>query len=85
MYNCYKKIQRGNIKSQIYWLRLHKVLTYVEYRAVPGVFQNIEPPTPLSPQRMCPYPRAKGGGGGGWGGGGQYFGRRQPYYWPLTV
>jgi hypothetical protein len=26
----------------------HKVLTYVEYRAVSGVFQNIDPPTPLS-------------------------------------
>jgi hypothetical protein len=26
----------------------HKVLTYVEYRAVPGVFQNIDPPTTLS-------------------------------------
>jgi hypothetical protein len=27
----------------------HKVLTYVEYRAVPGVFQNIDPPTPSPP------------------------------------
>ncbi len=46
VYNCYKKIQRGNIKSLSYWLRLHKVLTYVEYRAVPGVFQNIDPSHP---------------------------------------
>jgi hypothetical protein len=38
----------------------HKVLTYVEYRAVSGVFQNIDP-HPLSTQRVCP-PRIKGGG-----------------------
>jgi hypothetical protein len=50
--------------------RAHKVLTYVEYRAVSDVFQNNDPP--LSTQRV---------GGGhtrravrGWGG--QYFGRR---------
>ncbi len=30
----------------------HKVLTYVEYRAVSGVFQNIDPPT-LSPLSEC--------------------------------
>ncbi len=27
----------------------HKVLTYVEYKAVSGVFQNIDPPPPLHP------------------------------------
>ncbi len=66
MYNCYKKIQRGNIKSQIYWLRLHKVLTYVEYRAVPGVFQNIDPPPPSPPSEcvLTPAPKAGGGEGG---------------------
>ncbi len=30
----------------------HKVLTYVEYRAVPRVFQTIEPPPP-SPPNEC--------------------------------
>jgi hypothetical protein len=34
---------------------MHKVLTYVEYRAVSGVFQNIEPPPPS--------PGVEGGGG----------------------
>jgi hypothetical protein len=38
-----------------------KVLTYIEYRAVYGVFQNIEPPYPLHPARVS-SPRTKGGG-----------------------
>jgi len=33
----------------------HKVLTYVECRAVPGVFQNIDPPPP-SPPSVCVLP-----------------------------
>jgi hypothetical protein len=33
----------------------HKVLTYVEYRAMSGVFQNIDPPTP-SPPSVCVLP-----------------------------
>jgi hypothetical protein len=39
----------------------HKVLTYVEYRAVSGVFQNIDPPPPLHPASVS-SPRTKGGG-----------------------
>ncbi len=54
----------------------HKVLTYVEYRAVSCVFQNIDPPPP-SPQRRG-YTLAGRRGG-------QYFGRRQPQDWPLTI
>ncbi len=45
--------------------KIHKVLTYEEYRAVSGVFQNIHPPpppTPLSTQRVCPPPTPKAGG-----------------------
>jgi hypothetical protein len=38
----------------------HKVLTYVEYRAVSGVFQNIDP---FSTQRVCPPPTPMAGGG----------------------
>ncbi len=49
----------------------HKVLTYLEYRAVSVVFQNIDPP-PL-PLASVSSPRTKGGGGthspGGGGGG----------------
>jgi hypothetical protein len=49
----------------------HKVLTYLEYRAVSRVFQNIDPP-PLSPPSECVLPpapkvhtrRAVRGGGG---------------------
>jgi hypothetical protein len=39
---------------------IHKVITYVEYRAVAGVFQNIDPPPPTL--RVCPPPAAKAGG-----------------------
>ncbi len=50
-----------------------KVLTYIEYRAVSGVFRTIDPPPPPPPtQRVCPPP-ARGGGytlGGRWGGAG---------------
>ncbi len=55
--------------------RNHKVLTYVEYRAVSGVFPNIDPHPPLHPASLS-SPRTKGGvvhtrraveGGGGWG------------------
>ncbi len=57
----------------------HKVLTYVEHRAVPGVFQNIDPPPP-SPPCECVLPRTKGGGytlAGLWGNGGSIF-RKMP-------
>jgi hypothetical protein len=53
----------------------HKVLTYIEYRSVSGVFRNIEPHHPLSTHRVCLPPAPKAGGGGvqtrravrGWG------------------
>ncbi len=53
---------------------VHKVLTYVEYRAVSGVFQNIDPPYPSPPSEcvLPPLPQAEGGGytlGGVEGGG----------------
>ena len=41
--------------------KIYKLLTYEEYRAVSGVFQNIDPPTPLHPANMS-LPRTKGGG-----------------------
>jgi hypothetical protein len=55
---------------------MHKVLTYIEYRAVSGIFRTIDP-HPLSLYRVCPPPAPKAGGGGvhtrrgvcGWGGG----------------
>jgi hypothetical protein len=51
-----------------------------KYRAVSGVFQNIDPPTP-SPPVECVPPRLWCGGRthslGGERVGGQYFGRRQ--------
>jgi hypothetical protein len=55
----------------------HKVLTYVEHRAVSGVFQNIDPCThPLS-IHAASVPKAGGTHSpGGEGVGGQYFGRR---------
>jgi hypothetical protein len=66
----------------------HKVLTYIEYRAVSGVFRTILLTPPLSTQLVCPPPAPKAGGThspGGEGVGGQYFGRRQTLDWPLTV
>ncbi len=38
----------GNSSTRLYGI-VHKVLTHVEYRAVSGVFQNIDP-HPLSPE-----------------------------------
>jgi hypothetical protein len=49
----------------------NKVLTYIEYRAVSGVFRTTLL-TPLSSQRVCPPPAPKAGGShsqGGEGGG----------------
>jgi hypothetical protein len=66
---------------------VHKVLTYVEYTAVSGDFQNIDPhPSPPS-ERVLPQHQRQGGthSPGGEGMGGQYFGRRQTLDWPLTV
>ncbi len=40
---------------------MHKVLTYIEYRAVSGVFRTIDPPPPLHPASVS-SPRTKGGG-----------------------
>ncbi len=39
----------------------HKVLTYIEYRTVSGVFRTIDPPPPLHPASVS-SPRTKGGG-----------------------
>ncbi len=39
----------------------HKVLTYVEYRTVSGVFKNIDPPPPVRPASVS-SPRTKGRG-----------------------
>ncbi len=66
----------------------HKVLTYIVYRAVSGVFQTIDPPTPSPPSEcvLPPYQRREGTHSpGDEGVGGQYFGRRQTLDWPLTV
>ncbi len=68
----------------------HKVLAYIEYRAVSGVFRTIYPPPPLPLCSECVLPAHQTRGVGthspeGWGGGGQYFGRRQALDWPLTV
>jgi hypothetical protein len=65
----------------------HKVLAYIEYRAVSGVFRTIDPPPPLHPASVS-SPRTKGWRytlTGGEGVGGQYFGRRQTLDWPLAV
>jgi hypothetical protein len=40
----------------------HKVLTYIEYRAVSVIFRTIDPPPPLHPASVSSL-RAGGGGG----------------------
>ncbi len=41
---------------------MHKVLTYIEYRAVSGVFRTIDPPTPSPPSESVLPPAPKAGG-----------------------
>ncbi len=67
---------------------VHKVLTYVGYRAVSGVFQNMDPPPLLHPASVS-SPRTKGGGGihtrrpvSVWGVNSLEDAR---HFWPLTV
>ncbi len=59
------------ISAALHYL-YHKVLSYIEYRAVSGVFQTMDPPLPLHPASVS-SPGTKGGGytlAGRWGGGG---------------
>jgi hypothetical protein len=46
---------KGKVKAQSTFI--------CKYRAVPRVFQNIDPPTPLSTQRVCPPPPPSKGEG----------------------
>jgi hypothetical protein len=62
----------------------YKVLTYIEYIAVSGVFRTIDPPPPLPLASVTVLPPTTRQAVKGWGGG-QYFGRRQALDWPLTV
>jgi hypothetical protein len=67
IYSIYSAIKSRTSSNILH----HKVLTYVEYRAVSGVFQNIDPP--LSIQRVCPPTAPKAEGytlARRWGGGG---------------
>jgi hypothetical protein len=59
----------------------HRVLTYVEYRTVSDVFQNIDPPPPSPPSECVLPPHQRRGvhtRRAVRGAGDQYFGRRQP-------
>ncbi len=57
---CIRQQQLDPSPQQLRYKAGHKVLTYVEYRAVSGVFQNIDPPPPLH-HRVCPPPAPKAG------------------------
>ncbi len=66
---------------------IHKVLTYIKYRTVSGVFRELLTPHPLFTLRVCPPPRTKGGGGGyalagRWGGGGGVNSSEDARQWP---
>jgi hypothetical protein len=62
----------GCMRDLFFDTLIHKVLTYVEYRAVSDVLQNIDPPPPSPPASVSsPPPTTKGGGytlAGRWGG-----------------
>ncbi len=45
---------------------MHKVITYIEYRAVSGVFRTIDPSPPLHPASVS-SPHTKGRAERGWG------------------
>ncbi len=74
------------LSHYVYWGNsvglTHKVLKYIEYRSVSGVFRTIDSPPPLHPASVSST-RTKGGGGVGytlawrWGGGGSIF-RKTP-------
>jgi hypothetical protein len=49
MHHVFPAYLQGCITCMGPW---HKVLTYVEYRAVSGVFQNIDPPPPFHPTHL---------------------------------
>ncbi len=97
-YNCRVTVRntketsrrRITVTSSFNEISTHKVLTYVVFRAVSGVFQNIDP-HPLSTQRVCPplAPMAEGthsqGSEGVGGGGGSIFWKMPKLDWPLTV
>ena len=56
---CPSQLRCFLLDLQIY--KICKVLTYEEYRAVSGVFQNIDPPTPFhSASVSSPAPKAGG-------------------------
>ncbi len=62
----YQKVSRKNGKLRVLVTDglHHKVLTNVEYRAVSGVFQNIDPPPPTpSPRSECVLPPQQRRGG----------------------
>jgi hypothetical protein len=59
----YLSMRRPKICRPLRDIISHKVLTYVEYRAVSRVFQKIDPPPPSPPSEcVLPPPRTKGGG-----------------------
>jgi hypothetical protein len=65
----------------------HKVLTYIEYRAVSGVLRTIDP-HPLSTQRVCPPPATKARGytlAGRAGVGGQYCSSEDARHWIVLL
>jgi hypothetical protein len=72
-----KSFPRSKKNSFLFNPYHHKVLRYVEYRTVHGVFHILTPHPPLHPASVS-SPRTKGGGGdthspGGEGGGGSIF------------
>ncbi len=51
-----------NISTKTY-TSIRKVITYIEYKTVSGVFRTIDPPPhPLSTERVCPPPHQRPGG-----------------------
>jgi hypothetical protein len=91
VYSNKSGIEDQHTAARFRWLlgSKHKVLTFIEYRAVSGVFRTIDPPpsAPICSKCVLPPHQRRGDthSQGGEGVGGQYFGRRQTLDWLLTV
>ncbi len=86
-YNCYFPLPMPLYRNyfcqcNVVYTVLNKVLTYIEYRAVSGVFRTIDPSPPSECVLLPPHQRPGGAHSpGGEGVGGQYFGRCQTLDW----
>ncbi len=56
----YREFPNSHHEIRLYWQEAQST-TYVEYSAVSGVFQNIDPPPPLHTESVSSPPDRRGG------------------------